>query len=178
MLTKQTLPERILINILKEYNIGRIKKTKSLPTNGNIAFLIDAGLKKYILRLCPEGDRWRSQEEIAAELELISYLNKNKFPAPQPIAKKSREVIIEYKNKFGYLRKYNPGQAFLKQSIKQVMEFGKTLGWFHNLIENYKTKHKREHIWDLETTQKNFLEIKKTILKSNFPKVDKFVAQL
>lgn len=178
MLTKQKLARRVLLNILKEYNIGRIKKIESVPTSGNISFLVNTDSEKYILRLCPEGERWRSREEIAAELELIDYLNKHNFPAPQPTTKKNGEVIIEYKNKFGYLRKYNSGQPNLQPNIKQVNEFGRVLGWFHDLIKNYKTKHKREHIWDLETTKKYFLELKETILKSNFPKADDFVAEL
>jgi homoserine kinase type II len=178
MLTKQKLSEKALIDILKEYDIGKVKKIKSVPTSGNITFLIDTVLGKYILRLCPKGDRWRSREEIAAELELIDYLKKHKFPAPCPIAKKTGEIIIEHKNKFGYLRKYNPGKATLKPNIKQVNEFGKTVGWFHSLIGDYKTKHKREHIWDLDTTKKYFLELKEAILKSNFPKADDFVAGL
>lgn len=178
MLTKQKLLEAGLINILKEYNLGKVRKYKSVPTSGNITFLINTDAGKYILRLCPEGDRWRSREEIAAELELIDYLNKHNFSAPRPINKKNGEVIIEYKNKFGYLRKYDSGQANLEPKIRQIEEFGRTLGWFHSLTEDYKTRNKREHIWDPETTQKNLLEDKKNILKSNFPKADKFVTEL
>jgi len=188
MLTKQKLSQAVLLNILQEYNLGKIKKIKPVPTSGNITFLIDSESRlaarqarqagKYILRLCPAGARWRSREEITAELELIDYLNKNNFPVPCPIAKKSGQVIIEHKNKFGYLRKYNPGQAILEPNTEQVNEFGKTLGWFHSLIEGYQTRHKREHLWDLKTTQENFLEIKDNILKSNFLKADDFVAKL
>jgi homoserine kinase type II len=158
--------------------LGEVKKIKSVPTSGNITFLIEADSGKYILRLCPEGDRWRSQEEILAELELIDYLNKHKFPAPCPIAKKNRKMIVEYENKFGYLRKYDSGQAILEPSTEQVNEFGRILGYFHSLIEGYQTKHKREHLWNLKTTQENFLEVKENILKSNFPQVDDFVAKL
>jgi len=111
-------------------------------------------------------------------LELIDYLNKHHFPAPCPITKKDGELIIEYENKSGYLRKYDSGQAILEPNLKQVEEFGRTLGWFHSLIEGYRTKHKREHLWDLKATQENFLEVKDSILKSNFPKADDFVAKL
>lgn len=178
MLTKQKLPVRVLINILKEYDIGKVKKIEPVPTSGNMTFLVDTVSGKYILRLCPEGERWRSREEITAELELINHLNKYKFPAPQPTIKRNGEVIIEYKNKFGYLRRYNSGQPNLRPSIKQVNEFGKILGWFHSLVENYKTKRKREHIWDLNITKKYFLELKEVILKNNFPKANDFVTGL
>lgn len=164
-----------LISILKEYNLGEVKEIKKISTSGNITFLIKVDSKKYIFRICPEGFRWRSKEEILAELELINYLNKHNFPAPCPIAKKNGDVVIEYKNKFGYLCKHNSGKDILDPNIKQINEFGKILGWFHFLIDNYKTKNKREHIWDLKTTQKNFLEIKDFILKSNFLKANAFV---
>jgi len=169
------MTEQELINILKEYNLGEAKEIKKISTSGNITFLIKINSEKYIFRLCPEGFRWRSKEEILAELELINYLNKNDFPAPYPIVKKNSDIIIEYKNKFGYLCKHNSGKEILNPNIKQIIEFGKTLGWFHFLVDNYKTKNKREHIWDLETTQNNFLEIRDFILKSNFPKANDFV---
>ena len=164
-----------LINILKEYNLGKVKEVNPVPTSGNISFLIKADSGKYIFRVCPDGLRWRSRKEISAELELIDYLNKHNFPALYPIAKRNNDIIIEYKNKFGYLRKYNSGKAILNPNVKQITEFGKTLGWLHSLVDNYQTKNKREHIWDLKTTQENFLEVKDFILKSNFPKADVFI---
>jgi len=178
MLTRQKLPQAVLINILQEYDLGKVKKIESVLTSGNITFLIKVELGEYILRLCPEGERWRSQEEILAELELIDYLNQHSFPVLCPVAKKNGEVIIEYENKFGYLRKYDSGQAILEPNIKQVIQFGKTIGWFHSLIEDYQTEHKREHFWDLKTTQENFLEAKENILTSNFPQAKDFVAKL
>ena len=178
MLIKQKLAKSALMNILQEYNLGKVGKIKSVSTSGNITFLITTSSGKYILRLCPEGERWRSQEEILAELELIDYLNKHNFPAPCPIAKENREMVVEYKNKFGYLRKYDNGQAILEPNTKQVTQFGNTLGWFHHLIENYQTKHKRKHFWDLKTTQENFSEVKENILKSNFPQATGFVNKL
>jgi Ser/Thr protein kinase RdoA (MazF antagonist) len=178
MLIKQKLSKPALVKILQEYSLGKIKKIESVPTSGNITFLIKTDSKKYILRLCPEGERWRSKEEVAAELELIDYLNKNHFPVFQPVTKKNGEIVIEYKNKFGYLRTYDSGKAVLKPNIEQVQKFGQILGWFHSLIEGYQTKHKREHFWDLKTTQQNFLEVKDSILKSGFSEADDFVAKL
>lgn len=178
MLIKQKLVKSALVNILQEYNLGKVGKVKSVPTSGNITFLITTASGKYILRLCPQGERWRSRDEILAELELIDYLNEYNFPAPCPIAKENREVVVEYKNKFGYLRKYDSGQAILEPNTEQVAQFGKTLGWFHHLIESYQTKHKRKHSWDLKTTQQNFLEAKENILKSSFPQAADFVNKL
>ncbi|GEM_PF-832547 len=178
MLIKKKLAKSALLNILREYDLGKIGKIKSVPTSGNITFLITTASGKYILRLCPEGERWRSRKEILAELELIDYLNKHNFPVPQPVNKKNGETTIEYKNKFGYLRQYDSGKEILKPNPEQVGQFGEILGWFHSLIEGYQTKHPREHFWDLQTTQKNFLEVKEDISKSNFPQAENFVNKL
>jgi len=89
------------------------------------SFLVEINLEKYIFRICPKGFRWRSKEEILAELELIDYLNKHNFPALCLIAKESGDVVLEYKNRFGYLRKYNSGKAILNPNIKQITEFGR-----------------------------------------------------
>lgn len=165
-------------DIIQEYGLVKVGKIEPILTSGNISYLIEANSEKYFLRLCPEGDRWRSKEEIAAELELIGYLNKHNFPVPCPIAKRNGETIIEYDNKFGYLRKYQSNADILEPDIKQAGEFGRVVGWFHSLVDGYRTKNKREHIWDLKTTQDNFLEVKDFILKSNFPKPDIFVERL
>jgi homoserine kinase type II len=175
MLNKQTSPKSDLARILQRYDLGLVKKIKPIATSGNISFLIEADSGKYFLRLCPEGQRWRSKEEIASELELIAHLNKNSFPAPKPIADKEGKTVIEYKNKFGYLREYDLGREKIKPTIKQVNEFGRILGWYHRLIEGYQTKNKRNHFWDLKTTQANFSEDKKIILKSSFREKEKFV---
>jgi len=178
MLTNQKLPESALKKILQEYDLGKIKKTEPMLSSGNISYFISADSGKYILRLCPEGDRWRSKEEIASELELINYLKRNGFPVYCPTVKKDKKEIIEYKNKFGYLRKYESARAILRPNIKQIGEFGRTVGWFHKLTEGYQTKNKRKHLWDLKTTRDNFLEAKDFILKSNFPQANVFIERL
>lgn len=175
MLNKKSILQKDLINILQDYSLGEIQKIEPVATSGNLSYLIQTDSGDYFLRICPEGQRWRSKEEIASELELIEYLNKNGFPAPKPVVKTNGDFIIEYEGKFGYLRKYNSAQAVLNPDFKEVEEFGRILGWLHLLIENYQTANKRNHFWDAETTKKNFLEDKPVILKSNFPDKKKFI---
>ncbi len=178
MLTKQKLPPRVLKEILSKFDLGKIKKIKPLPTSGNVAYAIKSDKDKYLLRLCPTGQRWRSKEEIAAELELIGYLLKNKFPVPKPILAKNGERIIKWKNHFGYIRKFIDGEPKLNPTLKEVEKFGELVGWFHSLTQNYKTKNKRRHIWDLQETKKTFQQTKKMILKSKFAKKKEFVRKL
>lgn len=177
MLIKQKLPLLTLRRILQNYELEKITKIKPVATSGNITFLITTNTGKFILRLCPKGVRRRSKEEILAELEIIDYLLKNGFPAPKPIIKKNGQRVINWENHFGYLKEYIQGKLILNPNLKQVQKFGETVGWLHNLTENYKTQYQRKHIWDLEETKKWFYQDKKKILNSNFKKADKFIAK-
>ncbi len=171
-----------LQEIFNSFDIGNIEKISSQKTSGNIAFLIGTSRGKYLLRLCPSGGvrnpRWRSKDEIEAELELIDYLLASNFPVPTPIKKKDNNRVISWRNQFGYLRKFEEGEVSLNPNLERVRQFGETLGWFHSLISGYKTKHKRVHSWGPENTKKYFPENKKIILKSNFPDKEKFIKKI
>lgn len=175
MLIKQKLPSAILKKLLDKFDLGTIKKTKPLPTSGNISYIVYTSKKKYLLRLSPRGFKWRSRQEIDAELEIINYLLKNKFPAPKPITAKNGERIIYWNNHFGYLREFINARPKLNPTPNEVNQFGELLGRFHNLVLNYRTKHTRKHIWDLKETRKNFKQDKKMILNSNFAQKEKYL---
>lgn len=156
MLTKQKIHRSVLKRILNKFDLGKIKKIEALATSGNISYTIRSSKGRYLLRLCPTGQRWRSKEEIAAELELINHLLKNKFPVPRPVAAREGEFIISWKNHFGYLRNFINGSPKLNPYPEEIRKFGELIGQFHNLVKNYKTKNKREHIWALKETEEYF----------------------
>lgn len=178
MLLKNSLPESDLQIILANYDLGEIHQAEPILSSGNISYLIESSKGKYFLRICPDGFRFRSRDEIAAELELIDHLLKNKFPAPVPVAQRSGEVILEYQGKYGYLRQYNDAQENLNPALEEIEKFGEILGWFHSLVEGYKTQHSRGHIFDLEETRKNLEEDKGLILKSNFNNAQDFIEKV
>ncbi len=175
MLKKQNLPTTALRKILKNFELGKIKKIEPLATSGNISYVIKTNKEKYFLRLSPYGLRWRSKKEIWAEIELITHLYKNKFPTSVPLQSKNGKKVVSWQKHHGYIRRIIDGEAKLNPKIDEVEEFGKTLGFFHKIIENYKTKCKRNHVWDLEQTKKYFEEDKKTILKSSFRNKNEFI---
>ncbi|MGD0976805.1 MAG: phosphotransferase [Minisyncoccia bacterium] len=158
-----------LNEIVSRYNIGEVLKIERLTTSGNISYLIETASDKYILRLCPEGHRSRSIEEIAAELELLEYLQKNKFPVLVALKDKTGQQIISWQNHNGYIRKFSGGKEILDPTLEQIEIFGQILGRFHSLVENYKTKLNRTHIFDLNETKKYFFENRSEIMNSNFP---------
>ncbi|MBU1102838.1 phosphotransferase [Patescibacteria group bacterium] len=175
MLTYQKIPGVALRKIFAHFELGKILKTESLATSGNISYLVKTANKTYFLRLCPLGPRWRSQGEISAEIELLHYLKKNNFPVIVPIKSKDNQEVISWKNHYGYLREFTKAKAKLNPSLLEIEKFGETLGWFHSLVENYKTKKRRQHSFDLAETQKYFKQKKNKILKSNFKNKKDFV---
>ncbi|TSC92057.1 MAG: hypothetical protein CEN90_172 [Parcubacteria group bacterium Licking1014_17] len=177
MLTKQKIPPIALNELLAKFNLGTIKKIKPLATSGNIAYIISTTEKSYLLRLSPLGVRWRSKQEIDAELEIINYLFKKKFPVAKPIATKNGGQVISWANHFGYLREFIDAKPKLNPTSKDAKQFGELVGQFHSLIKNYKTKEKRKHIWDLKETENWFYQDKKKILNSNFKNSEKFVSK-
>jgi len=172
---KEKIPTSALNNILQGFDLGTVREIKPLVTSGNIAYTVETGDKTYVFRLSPSGARWRSKQEIDAELEIMDYLSKKKFPVSMSIIANNGNRIISWNKHFGYLREFIEAKPKLDPTIKEVKKFGELLGRFHNLVENYKTKNKRKHIWDLKETKKNFKQNKKIILKSNFAQKKDFI---
>lgn len=177
MLTKQTIPRVELEKIIAEFDLGQIEKFEPLETSGNIAYCLTINGKAYFLRLCPRGQRWRSQEEIEAEIELLEYLKSNDFPIIAALKNRDGEAVISWKNHHGYLREFIKAEAKINPNFAEVKKFGKLVGWLHSLTKNYKTKNYREHIFNLSKTKKHFYENKPKILASNFQEKQKFVRQ-
>ncbi|HNX10976.1 MAG TPA: phosphotransferase [bacterium] len=165
MFTKQKIPVSVLTKILSGFALGKINTMTPLPTSGNIAYIIQIKNNKYFLRLSPLGPRWRSRGEIAAEIELLDYLADNDFPVSRPLANSKGNKIITWQKHQGYLREYVSGKEKTRPTVKEVREFGRLLGRFHSLVENYQTKNKRRHIWNPAATQKYFLSIQKKLDK-------------
>ncbi|MBU2263263.1 hypothetical protein KJ750_01205, partial [Patescibacteria group bacterium] len=113
MLKKQKIPVKALGDILSNFDLGKIKKIKPFATSGNIAYIIKTNKGEYFLRLSPYGARWRSKKEILAEIELINYLYKNKFPVFVPLLAKNSELVISWRKHYGYIRRIIDGKAKL-----------------------------------------------------------------
>ncbi len=178
MFKKQIISNHDILELLNDFNLGKIVKINQVKTSGNFAYLIISSKGKFFLRLSPFGPRWRSEKEILAEIELLEYLRKNDFPVFPLICDRNKEFLISWKKHFGYIRIYGEGRAKLNPNNSDIKKLGVCLGRFHNLIENYQTRYKREHIWDLQKTKKNFLLNKKFILISNFENKEKFVLKI
>jgi homoserine kinase type II len=174
MLTKQKIPKSVLNNIFERFNLD-VKKTHPLATSGNLSYILESKNKSFFLRICPSGQRWRSKNEILAEIELLNRLHKNYFPVSVPLKDKNDKSIISWGRHHGYIRKFIKARKKLYPTLKEIEIFGRTVGQLHALTENFKTKHKRNHVFDYDTTKKHFNESKALILKSNFKGAKHFI---
>jgi len=165
-----------IFKILERFNIGVVVKAERIKTSGNIAYLVTAEKGRYFLRLCPaEGLRWRSKNEIAAEIELLKYVKKRGVPVILPIADKSGHEIISIGRCNGYMRPFIDAAEKLSPTIAETRAAGRILGGFHKKIKGYKTKNARKHIFDVSAARRYLRAHKKEILKSNFKNVVEFV---
>jgi len=163
--------------IIKRFQIEPILNIEKLPTTGNIDYLFSTGSKKYLLRLCPGGHRWRSIEEINAELELLDYLKNNNFPVLCALKDETGNRIVSWDNHNGYIREFSKGKEILKPTSEQIGKFGEALGRFHFLTENFRTKNKRTHIFNLDMIRKHFSENRQIIADSRFPQKELFIRE-
>jgi Ser/Thr protein kinase RdoA (MazF antagonist) len=167
MLTKQNIPHGILDDIFKRFNLS-VKNYHPLATSGNISYILETVNDDYFLRLCPLGQRWRSKNEILAEIELLDLLNRSKFPVGMPLGDVNGQSIISWGKHHGYIRKYIIAEENLNPSPKDIETFGYTVGRMHSITEDFSTKHKRNHVFSCDSTKRHFVEAKKFILESNF----------
>lgn len=166
-----TISRKDIRQILNQYNLGRIINIKKNQSWGNFSYNATTGTGKYTLRLCGPSARFRSRREILAEIELINYLRGKRISTPASVANKSNQVLLSYKGLNGYLRKFCDGKEKMNPNKHELKIFGEMLGSFHNAVEGFKTKERREHTWDVTETKRFFEEIKNSLGdKDNFKK--------
>ncbi|MCX6746484.1 MAG: phosphotransferase [Candidatus Parcubacteria bacterium] len=168
--------ESEIIKLASQYEIGQIKSVEPIKTGGNNSFLIVTDLDQYFLHLCGERHRFRSNEEIEGELDLVDKLKANNFPVIDYLRTKTGERVVNLENYNGYLRKYLTGEFIQgNPSEKQLTAVGKILGEYHRIVANYKIT-KRDNInFGLDKTKIFFEEHKEEIIKSNFMGAKEFV---
>jgi homoserine kinase type II len=179
MLSKQTISNTDLDLILQNFNFRDVLSVEPMLTSGNVSYIITTSLGKYFLRLSPDkGPRFRSINEIHSEIELLYHLGKNHFPVLFPIKGKDERIIISVKNHNGYIRRFTEDNSKENPNLNQIEEFGRALGRFHSLTQNFNTKSERKHIFDLEKTKEFFKEDAKYIMNSNFNNKEKFISRV
>jgi homoserine kinase type II len=164
------LNKKEIKKILTQYNIGELLNFKKLTSHSNYSYLLITNSGKFVLRLSGDFNRARTKSEIKGELLILDLLKKKNYPVINCENNKNGQIIICFKNHYGYIRKFAEGKQIKENpSSKQVYKVGRILGRLHKITKNYKAANLRSRInFDIDTTKKYFKKEKKLILKSNF----------
>lgn len=174
MMIKSNVEEKFIKEVISSFDFKNAN-IRPIKTSGNVAYAIKTSKKEYFLRLSSSGQRGRSKNEIEAEIEFLKYLKKKHIPVSAPIKNKKGTSVISYNNHFGYIREFINGHDKQNPTNNEVRRFGELLGKFHNVIENFRTKNKRAHIFDIKTTRKHFIEDIPDIIKNGGSCKEKFI---
>jgi Ser/Thr protein kinase RdoA (MazF antagonist) len=105
----------------------------------NDTYLVEAGPAKFMLRLAPAG--WRSHEQVAAEIDLLHFLQGRHFSVPRPIPQKEGAYLQALPApegpRYAILFSFAPGAPPAPLSESHSYEYGQALARLHSLTDNY-----------------------------------------
>ena len=110
--TYSTLSCRALTQyLLSQYKIGTVLSCQFWRRGLSDVYLVETQTAQYVLRV--SHAHWRSQCEVAFELELLEFLNQTQIPVAYPLRTVEGELWIEIKapegNRYAALFIYAPG---------------------------------------------------------------------
>ena len=143
-----------LINILKQYNIGTLKKFEGILEGiENTNYKITTSRDIYILTIF---EKRVNLKELPFFINLKNHLAKKNFLSPKPITSNKGRQINKLKNKSCVLISYLSGAKTKKVTLKQCEQVGYLLSSFHEQTKDFKEK---------RLNGMNYIEWKKIFLK-------------
>jgi Ser/Thr protein kinase RdoA (MazF antagonist) len=107
----------------------------------NDAYLVGAGASRFMLRVSPT--RWRSQEQLGAEIDLLHFLHQRHCSVPQPVALRNGSYIHELMAPEGprYIVLFTlvPGASPHPMTEAASQQFGQAVAKLHRLTDDYPT---------------------------------------
>jgi Ser/Thr protein kinase RdoA (MazF antagonist) len=163
---KDKLKKEEILVAAEFFGLGKIS-SYSLIKAGNINsnYILKAAGGRYILR----AYKFKKEEEILCELELLNFLSQKNFPCPSPIG-----PIFKTANKFICCFKFIEGKAPGKITNKMLENIAELMAEFHKLSANFHTKNYREGE-GIGVIKKYLKNKKRFILKSRFKDSKNFI---
>ncbi len=153
-----------------------VLEINKLATSGNFMYKIKTNQKEYILRLCGTKKRYRTKNEVLAEVELIIFLEKKRISVPK-LVNFNNCFVVSFENKNGICYEFIKGKTIKEPTLKQCYAVGEILGDIHNLTKNYEFSCKRRH-WDLKETIQKFKEVERLFSKDEYLQKNNFAKRL
>lgn len=134
---EQFTPEELAI-VLSHYDLGFVTEVKELPRGSHAAakLVISTSKGSYLLKRRPKGevDPYR----VAFSHSLQSFLASRNFPLPHLIGTREENIsMLKWGNSIYEVFEFVTGQAY-DGSIVATYEAGRTLGLYHQLVQEYR----------------------------------------
>ncbi|KKR06662.1 MAG: Homoserine kinase [Parcubacteria group bacterium GW2011_GWC2_39_14] len=154
--------------IINKISSEKVISIQPLEKNSKRNYLVETNIGNFVFSFYSDGPRYRTLGELKAQQELSDYLLSKKLPVAKIISifklKDEKTNIL--------IKKYIVGRSKSTPTKAELSQFAKMFGQFHKLTQNFKTKNKFQHHWDLQSTLRHADE-----LKHEFPK-DKFLLKI
>ncbi|MBU0706783.1 homoserine kinase [Patescibacteria group bacterium] len=161
---------------LKYYNLGEVRAEQKITTGlVNTTYKVTMASGDFILRIY---DVLKTDDQIAFEHEVLEYLSEKNFFVPRPIKMKDGDTYGKLEQYFG-LFTYLPGHELRGPEVSEdnVNSVGETLGWFHEILKDYKPQNKKT-AEDLSGTKDLLKKNESELRKSSYPDIDEIIKEL
>lgn len=140
-------PEALISVLLPNYELGTINSCEFWHRGLSDIYLVNIQEQHYILRV--SHHHWRSEPEIAFELELLTFLHERQIPVAYPLKTKENQLFIAINapegKRYAALFPYAPGTVALGDlDVTQSRLLGETLAKLHQVGQEFICPVKRQ----------------------------------
>ena len=112
----------------------------------NDTYIVRASRSRFMLRIYRAG--WRTRSQIAAELDLLTYLHRRKVPVARPIRRKDgrylQGIAAPEGRRYAALFSYAPGQFAMDR--KKAYRYGQLAATIHANTDHQSKRYNRFHL--------------------------------
>ena len=127
--------------VSKHYELGTVQ-CRFLHHGFNCSYELNTGRGKYVLRLYRYG--LRSEENVAGELSLLTYLSDKGLPVSAPVKRTDGSLYFAVQApeglRFGAIFRTAPGSPLHSFNGPELAELGHLLGRLHRLCDEWSEK--------------------------------------
>ena len=132
--------------LLSQYEIGTVLSCEFWRRGLSDVYLVETQTSQYVLRV--SHAHWRSQCEVAFELELLEFLNQTQIPVAYPLRTKDGELWISIQapegDRYAALFIYAPGCIAIGDlNASQSYTLGKTVAELHRVTPKFESQFSR-----------------------------------
>lgn len=133
-LHRDILPPESAARLAEEFGVGEWLEWRRTPKgSSNVSFFVTTRSGDYVLRR--SNDR-KTVESIRFEVALLDYLRKRDYPAPELVPTRSGEGYVEEERLY-LMTRLIPGEPYDAENPNHLLEVGRSLGRFHNLVQGF-----------------------------------------